>query len=406
VARGGPSSRRRVCFPLGAVCLALVSCATTDLPPLDTTGSTFQREDDEKRIWETADRLEQEIDKSGRRYKDPRLDAYLTGVAQKLLPPEARAPGLGVRVKVIQNPLLNAFALPNGAIYIHSGMLARMENESQLSAVLGHELTHYTHRHAVKQMRSLQNKATVVGVLQAMLPGFEGLTNPLGALWTLASTSGYSQELETEADEHGLQVMVIAGYDPTQAPAVIELLQRDLDEQKVKEPYFFGTHPKLQARIDNYRRLLDTRYAIEGRSAAAKSEQEDFLSHTDQLLLDNALLDIGLGRLKTARTAIEKHLKRRPQSSQAHFLMGEVHRRSGTEESYTGRAAAEYLEASRLDPDYPQPHRELGLLYRAQGSSEQARAELGRYLALTPAAADAPIIRGYIKNLEDRGGKK
>jgi len=393
------TSRRPTCLLRAVVCLALGSCGTTNLPPFGATARPLQQEEDEKQIWRTADQLEQQLDKSGRRYKDPQLDAYLTGVAQKLLPPD-----LGARVKVIQSPLLNAFALPNGAIYIHTGMLARMENESQLSAVLGHELTHYTHRHAVKQMRDSQNKANVVGVFNAIFPGLAG-PGTLGALWTLASTSGYSQELETEADGEGLSVMATAGYDPTQAPAVIELLQRDLDEQKVKEPYFFGSHPKLQERIDNYRRLLDTQYPVEAKRPGRKPDKEDFLSHTDQLVLDNAMLDIEIGRLQTARTAVERQLKRRPQASQAHYLLGEVHRRSGTEPSNAERAASEYREASRNDPSYPPPHRELGLLYRAQGSSSQARVELERYLVLSPGAADAPIIRGYLRGLESREGK-
>jgi len=388
-----------------AVCLALASCATTNLSPLGAGGKPFQREQDEKQIWQEAEQLERRIDESGIRYKDPQLDAYLTAVAQRLLPPGIQALELGPRVKVIQHPFLNAFALPNGAIYLHTGILARMENEAQLATVLGHELTHFTYRHSVKQIRTLQNKTTFFGVFQVMLPGLEGLTGSLGALWTLASTSGYSRELETEADEQGLRAMVIAGYDPKQAPVVIELLQRDLDEQKIKEPFFFGTHPRLKERIGNYRRLLDTQYATQAKDATLKIKTEDFLSSVDQLLLDNAALDINLGRLKTARTAIEKHLKRHPHASQAHFLIGEAHRRSGPGEPYVQRAIAAYQEAARQDPSYSPAHRELGFLYRSQGLGQQARAEFERYLTLSPTATDAPIIQGYLKELENLGVK-
>jgi len=274
-----------------------------------------------------------------------------------------------------------------------------------LATVLGHELTHFTYRHSVKQIRTLQNKTTFFGVFQVMLPGLEGLTGSLGALWTLASTSGYSRELETEADEQGLRAMVIAGYDPKQAPVVIELLQRDLDEQKIKEPFFFGTHPRLKERIGNYRRLLDTQYATQAKDATLKIKTEDFLSSVDQLLLDNATLDINLGRLKTARTAIEKHLKRHPHASRAHFLIGEAHRRSGPGEPYVQRAIAAYQEAARQDPSYSHAHRELGFLYRSQGLGQQARAEFERYLTLSPTATDAPIIQGYLKELENLGVK-
>ena len=387
-------------LPRMAICLALVSCATTNLSPFGAGGTATEREKDEKQLWQTAEQLEQRIDNSGGRYKNPELDAYLTAVAQKLLPPEAQVPGIGPRVKVIQHPLLNAFALPNGAIYVHTGILARMDNEAQLSALLGHELTHFTHRHAVKQTRSAQNEITLVRIFRIMLPGMEGVTGPVGSLWTLASTSGYSRELETEADVQGLRTMVTAGYDPKQALVVIELLKQDLGEQEVKEPFFFGTHPRLEERTSNFRRLLDTQYAAQARDATLRTNTEEFLSRIDQLLLDNAVLDINLGRLKTARTAIEKHLKRHPQTSRSHFLIGEVHRRSGPGELYIQSAIAAYQEASRQDPTHADPHRELGFLYRAEGSREQARTAFERYLALSPKATDALIIQGYLKELE------
>jgi len=134
-------SRRNSASPAGllriAACLALASCATTNLSPLGAGGKPFQREQDEKQIWQNAEQLERRIDESGMRYKGPQLDAYLTAVTQTLLPADVQALGLGPRVKVIQHPFLNAFALPNGAIYLHTGILARMENEAQLATVLG-----------------------------------------------------------------------------------------------------------------------------------------------------------------------------------------------------------------------------------------------------------------------------
>ncbi|MGQ0577666.1 MAG: M48 family metalloprotease [Betaproteobacteria bacterium] len=383
-----------------ATCLALVSCATTNLAPFGAAGTAPQTEKDEEQLWQTAGQLEQRIDNSGARYKDPELDAYLTAIAKKLLPPDAQVPGDGPRVKVIQNPLLNAFALPNGAIYVHTGILARMDNEAQLSALLGHELIHFTHRHAVKQTRGAQNEITFVRIIQIMLPGMEGVTGPLGSLWTLTSTSGYSRELETEADEQGLRAMVAAGYDPKHAPVLIEHLRQDLGEKKVEERFFFGTHPRLDERMNNFRRLLDTQYAAQARDVARITNAENFLGRTDQLLLDNAVLDINLGRLKTARVAIEKHLKRHPRTARAHFLMGEVHRRTGPEELHVQSAIAAYQEAARHDPTYAGPRRELGFLYRARGANDQARIEFEQYLILSPQATDALIVQGYLKELE------
>ena len=199
-----------------------------------------------------------------------------------------------------------------------------------------------------------------------MLLGLDGLTSPLAALWTLASTSGYSQEL---------------------------------DDRKIKEPFFFGTHPRLEERIGNFRRLLESNYAIQAKDEARTINAQEFLSRISQLLLDNANLDINLGRLKTARASVDRHRTLHPQAARAHFLLGEIHRRSGSDEAHTAQAMAAYREATRQDARYAEPHRELGILYRARGSRLEARTAFERYLALNPAATDAPIIEGYLKEL-------
>lgn len=126
----------------------------------------------------------------------------------------------------------------------------------------------------------------------------------------------------------------------------------------------------------------------------------EFLRATRQLLLDNAVLDLRIGRFQTARAAIQKHLQQLPHSPRAYFLLGEVYRRSGQGERSIQDAMAAYREAARLDASYADPERELGRLYRAQHRHTEARAALERYLLWRPEAVEAPIIRGYLAELE------
>jgi predicted Zn-dependent protease len=381
-----------------------MSCASTNLPPIHAEKEAFTTEKDEEQIWTNAESIEQKIAKSGILYEDPQLDDYLARVAKNLFPPDLKTTGRLPRVKVIKNPLLNAFAMPNGAIYIHSGILSRMEEEVQLATVLGHEITHFTHRHSIKTVRSAQNKENVLRVFQILLAGggqagtaMWDLIGQIGSEWALASIRGYSRELETEADTEGLKLLVQAGYDPTDAVRVFELLQQDLDERKVKEPFFFGTHPLLQERIDNYRKQISSQYVNRQTQTDRTANDEEFLNRINPLLLENATLDIDIGRLNTAKTAIEKYIRWRPQNPRAHYLLGEVYRRSGQDEINIQKAMAAYREAVKLDPAYADPHRELGLLYRAQKRIEQARKELTLYVTLNPKAADVPIINGYLQ---------
>ena len=107
------------------------------------------------------------------------------------------------------------------------------------------------------------------------------------------------------------------------------------------------------------------------------------------------MLDLNLGRLKIAQAAIEKHLRRGPNSARGHFTLGELQRRSGD----IAKAEKSYRQAALLDANYAEPHRELGLLYRAESKAGGARAEFEKYLQLNPKAIDAGIIRGHIAEL-------
>lgn len=380
--------------------VTVVCCATTELPPLEGSQSGFAMTEDETRTWKNAEELDNKISKAGLLYQNPSLEKYLDSVAQKLVPRPALPKDLKVKVKVIQDPFLNAMALPHGVVYIHTGMLARMENEAQLATVLGHELVHFTHRHLIKEMRSAENKSNILKGMQIALTLGAGqlgsMLGQVGTIWALASIRGYSRELETEADVEGLKRLILAGYDPMEAPKVFEYLRQELDGAKVTEPFFFGTHPRLEERIDNYRTLLKSQYATQVTEPGRLRNAEEFYSHTAQLLLDNAILDIEIARLNTAQAAIEKHLQQQPFNSQAHFLLGEVHRRSGNSDIFVARALASYKEAARLDPLYAAPHRELGLLFRKQNQNKESRDEFEKYLSLSPTAIDRRIIMRYL----------
>jgi len=189
--------------------------------------------------------------------------------------------------------------------------------------------------------------------------------------------------------------MVEAGYDPKESIKSFETLKQGREEAKVKEPYFFGTHPRLEERIENHLRLLKGEHQSAAEEPGRRQNAEEYLTRIHQLLLDNAMLDLKLGRLKIAQAAIEKHLRRDPNSARGHFTLGELERRSGD----PGKAEKSYRLAASLDPNYAEPYRELGLLYRAQNKPGETRAEFEKYLQLNPKAIDVGIIRGHITEL-------
>src|SRR5687767_1882001 len=120
--------------------LVLVACASRTVVPIGAGGQPFKPESDERALWARAEKEEEALLKRAKAYDDPLLEEYLTRLTDRLVPESVRAAGgPGLKVGVIRDPTLNAFAMPNGRIYLHTGLLSRFENEAQLATVLGHE---------------------------------------------------------------------------------------------------------------------------------------------------------------------------------------------------------------------------------------------------------------------------
>ena len=388
-------------FCLILLSLVLLSCSTVNVPSIGAKGTPFRTEEDEQMLWRNAAEVEKKIEKGGFLFNDPELEAYLNAVARKLLPEGFENDKTRPRIKVLKSPIVNAFALPNGAIYIHTGILAIIDNEAQLAVLLGHEVVHFMHRHTLKQMRSTENKVSFLKTTQLILISTVWgslVAVPLhsqGELWALASARGYSRELETEADEEGVRLMALAHYDPEEGVMLFKHLLDSCQEQRT-DP-FYSTHPPLEQRIEGVKRLLPK---LKPLTKELSVNREEFQKRMDSVLLENAAMAIEKGRYELALAAIKKKLTTSPQNARAHFLLGEWHRQGGRDPDASNKALTAYRESARLDSNYPDPHRELGLLLRVQNVRREAWVELEHYLSLNPNAPDAPIIQGYIEELK------
>jgi predicted Zn-dependent protease len=382
---------------IAAVMLLLSSCATTNIAPIGNQDA-LKLQEDERRIWSRSKEEQKRLNQSNLLYDDPALTAYVNEVARNLVPRDVQGKGLSIEVKIIKNPLLNAFAYPNGVIYVHTGILAKMDNEAQLSTLLGHEMTHITHRHAVQQFRTVKNTTAVLATIQMVSVPFGvygSLANVLGTVGAMASVTGYSQELETEADVVGMDVMAAAGYDPQETPKLFIYLKSDLEKNKVEEPFFFGSHPRLQERIKNFEKLSESTYA--GKTGVKGAERFNLL--ITGLLLDNAMMDLDMGRYSSAFEGVEKFLRRQPSSARGHFCLGEIYRQRG-EEGDSQKAEKEYRQALSCDLNYPPPHKGLGILYYKQGIANKSIEEFEKYLQLLPDAFDREYINQYIQHFK------
>jgi len=381
--------------------LIFQGCATTNLAPIS---KNFMSEDDEKRLWARSEEEEDVLDKSGLIYGDEELESYLNEVAAKLVSPDT-VEHIPIKIKVIKNNQLNAFAFPNGVIYIHTGILARMENEAQLATLIAHEMVHSTHRHMLKQFRDIKNKTAFLSTLQVAIGGLGGgvgdLATLLGTLGTMAAVSGYSKGLETEADMEGLKAIVAAGYDFNEAPKLFMHLKKEIEEEKIQEPFFFGTHPRIKERIKNYESFINEQYS--GQKGGIIN-RELFLEKIKDVIFDNAKLDLSAGRFNIAKNGVDKYLGLNPDDAKAYCLLGEIFRQKG-EEGDMEKAREYYQKAISNDPVYPESYKGMGLIFFKQGEKIKAEDYLEQYLSLSEDASDRGYIEEYIKQCNKEGGQ-
>ena len=384
-------------FIIFTLCI-LAGCITPQAVPLN---DDLNSAEDEKLLWERVRGEQEVIDNSGFLYHEPKLESYLNRIVKKLQV-HSITPDFKFQVKVLKDPHLNAFAYPNGVIYVHTGILARMDNEAQLAALLAHEMTHCTHRHSLRVIRSIKNRPAGIAAVQnalAKISAFHEVARLLGATGLTVAVHGYSRSLEAEADLVGLDLMAKADYDSYEALKLFEHLQQEIEEEGIQAPYFFSSHPSVQQRIQNAKNWLAENY---DQTQSALIDFAQFQAGMQGVVLTNAGLDLRRGRFDLAQEAVADYLRIHPSDARAYYLMGEILRQR--DEQDDARSAVGYLEkAILLDPNYPEPHKALGLIHYKGGEKRLAKKFFESCLLLSPNAIDKDYIQGYLKNCQATG---
>lgn len=381
---------------LFVACLT-TGCATTDLSAIHESNDTaFVPERDEQQIWRRSRRLEKAIEKADLINKNPELQSYLDEILAKLLMQLPNQPNPTPKVAVLETPTTNAYALPHGALYIHAGLLLQLENDAEVAVVLGHELSHFLNRHALKSKRQAAN--TSAKALYSSL-FVTTITGGLGAMfvqdfmdWELSVTSGYSQQLESEADDQSLKMILAAGYDPAAAPSLFRKLLASVDDEDKGDSHsqLYASHPKLTDRLNHYSQALSAQ-GIDPDSMG--SEDPVYQKLLNPLRLSLAQRQLDAESYDKVELWIDEYLLIEPESGDALFLLGELKRHTETDLD----VALDYYQMAADQPDGPaESWREIGLIYRSMGQSDQANQAFQTYLSKSPDAVDAPVISSYL----------
>lgn len=152
---------------------------------------------------------------------------------------------------VLDSPVQNAFAVPGGVIFISRALIAILEDESELAAVLAHEVGHVAAKHALKSTQRAQLLQGAGTITAASIGGDKGnrLASAIGDMQTVLFDKGLDKEMEFEADLASMESTYRSGYDPSAMIRVLEKLQKLEASSKDKKGSWFSTHPPLSERI-------------------------------------------------------------------------------------------------------------------------------------------------------------
>lgn len=207
-------------------------------------------------------------------YENQQLQNFINQKGQEMARISHR-PQLNYEFKILDSPIVNAFALPGGYIYFTRGILTHFNNEAEFAGVLGHEIGHVTARHSARQ----QTKATVAEILLigGMLasPAIEEFADvAMGGLQLLFLK--FSRDSESQSDELGVQYSTAIGYDAHHMANFFNTLKNMQDGEGGGLPTFLSTHPDPADRYEKVNSLADI--------AQQGSQQAQYLENRDTYL--------------------------------------------------------------------------------------------------------------------------
>lgn len=212
--------------------------------------------------------------------RDPAIAEYVNRIGQNLARnSDVRVP---VIVKVLDNPQVNAFALPGGFVYVNTGVLLKANDEAELAGVIAHELGHVAARHSTRQVSRGQvvNWASLPLIFMGGWAGYAarqaaGLVVPMTFL-------KYSRDFEREADVLGLQYMAKTGYDPTAMVGFFERLETMEKSKPGTMAKLFRSHPVTGERIERTQKNIEQLLAAQPQYIVTTSNFRDVKEKLEQ----------------------------------------------------------------------------------------------------------------------------
>lgn len=230
--------------PCLVLCLTLTSCATSGINRGDLNLVSLEEE------WQMGQQLEAEIARQMRLVGDPTAVNYISQLGQRIVAQTEMA-NLPWEFHIVDDPSINAFNIPGGHVYVHTGLIRAADNVAELAGVMAHEIAHGVSRHATERLSKTYGLSIAAGALLGSDPGI--VQQIVAQIAATGAVAKFSRDDERESDRLGVQYMYDAGYDPMGMATMFEKLMAESRSRPGAIEQFFSTHPLTQDRIADAR---------------------------------------------------------------------------------------------------------------------------------------------------------
>ena len=389
-----------------ALTLAIQPVLAADLPDLGEVSRQYFSDQEEQALGRTIMR---DVYADPRYLDDPEIETYLNQLGYKLVSVSSRNQR-EFNFFVIDDPSINAFAMPGGNIGVHTGLLLAAQSESELASVVAHEISHVTQDH-IARMVAAQNQSYWPTMAALALALLASRSNPNVASAAIASTQAYSiqnqlnysRDYEREADRLGYEMLTRADYDPRAMSEFFTRLQRASRFYDTSAPAYLRTHPLTSDRIADmearsesapYQQVADSLdfQLVRARLRAREGSPQDAVLDARNALKDKRFSSetaaryglvtalIRARQFREAEAAVQKLLSDRTTHPMIQLLAANGALAAGN----LDLALQRYQTGSTVHPGYrPLQYGYISALLTASRSKD-ALAEVDRQLALYP----------------------
>lgn len=228
--------------------LVLVGCATSGVNRGDLNLVSLEEE------WELGAQLEQDIARELTLVNDQAAVSYINEMGRRIVA-QTELSDMPWEFHIVRDPSINAFNIPGGHVYVHTGLIDQAGSAAELAGVMAHEISHGVARHGTERLTTTYGLNIIASVVLGQNP--EAYQQILAQILGTGAIASFSRSDEREADDLGVEYMYGADYNPE---GMIDMFQTLL-EQRERRPssieQFFSTHPLSEDRLENVRQKVE-----------------------------------------------------------------------------------------------------------------------------------------------------